>query len=91
MIPGIALLKQVKMWWNMRTALPLGFKLLFSIRGCFGLLLFISSCSNEIEMTPEIIVERIVTPYKGNLLDIYFVDNNKGYILGEFDFSGNRK
>jgi len=56
----------------------------------FCIILFISACNKEYEMS-EIKVERVTTPYQGDMYDIFFMDSNKGFIVGEFDFDGNRK
>ncbi|NVO10147.1 MAG: hypothetical protein HXX16_09320 [Bacteroidales bacterium] len=40
---------------------------------------------------PPIEVKRIETPYKGDLYDIYFIDDSTGFIVGAFDYYGSRK
>lgn len=68
--------------------------LLLIIRNLHFILLtmFISTsgCTKEPQCN-EIKVEEIITTYQGNLLDIYFKNESDGFIVGEFDFIGNRK
>ena len=49
-----------------------------------------TSCNNESESQTHIKVEKISVPYTGDLLDIYFLDNEKGFIIGEFDFTNSK-
>lgn len=48
------------------------------------------SCKKD-ESSPTVHVKIVDTPYKGDLYDIYFVDNDNGFMVGEFDNYGNRK
>jgi len=52
--------------------------------------LCILGCNNK-DSLAKIIVKKIITNYEGDLRDIYFKNEEIGFIVGEFSFTGNKK
>lgn len=57
----------------------------------FFLFPYLSGCSEDDNKDEGVKVESISMSYSGELYDIYFTDQDHGFIIGEFDFGLSRK